>query len=218
MEPVIIADHREASSGVVHHLLRLGLEVRFERLDAGDYVIGSIGVERKTAGDFLQSIIDGRLLSQARLLAETFEHPVIILEGAGLYGERLIHPNAVRGALAAISVDFGVSVIPTVDEEDTAGLLAVMARRVASPRTEIPLERRKPPSPTLDRLQRFIVEGLPGVSVILADRLLRRFRTVERVMTASEAELQLVQGIGVKKAKRIREVLTSPYEAPQDPV
>lgn len=211
MEAAVIADHRESSSGVVHHLLELGLEVRFERLDAGDYVIGSIGIERKTAGDFLQSIVDGRLLSQARILSETFDHPVIILEGVELYGRRLIHPNAVRGALAALSVDFGVSVIPTLDEEDTAGLIAIMARRAASPRREIPFERRKPPGPTTDRLQRFIVEGLPGVSVILADRLLRKFGTVERVMSAGETELQQVQGIGPKKARRIREILTSLY-------
>jgi len=215
MKPRVVADHRESSSAVVHYLLELGLDVEFERLEVGDYVVGDVGIERKTAADFLQSIVDGRLLSQARLLSETFEHPILIVEGADLQGRRMIHPNAVRGALAALSTDFGISVVPTADEEDTAGLIAVIARRQMKGREEIPPERRKPPSPTLDRLQRFVVEGLPGVSVILADRLLRKFRTVEKIMTASEAELMLVPGIGPKKAKRIRELLTSPYESSQ---
>jgi len=215
MKPTVIADHRESQSGVIQHLLAVGVDVKFEKLDVGDYIIGDVGIERKTAGDFLQSIVDGRLLNQAKLLSETFEHPIIIIEGTDLHGRRLIHPNAIRGALAALSTDLGVSVIQTTDEEDTAGFIAVIARRSMKKKREIPLERRKPPSPTLDRLQRFVLEGLPGVSVILAERLLRKFKTVERVMMASEAELMLVPGIGPKKAKKIREILTSPYEFSQ---
>lgn len=218
MKPTVIADHRESQSGVVHHLLNLGVDIRLEKLDVGDYIIGDVGIERKTAGDFLQSIVDGRLLNQAKLLSETFESSIIVIEGADLYSRRLIHPNAIRGALAALSTDLRISVIPTVDEEDTAGFIAVIARRAMKKKEEMPLERRKPPSPTLDRLQRFVVEGLPGVSVILADRLLRKFKTAERVMTASEAELMLVPGIGPKKAKRIREILTSLYESSQQEI
>nr|1X2I_A Chain A, Hef helicase/nuclease [Pyrococcus furiosus]1X2I_B Chain B, Hef helicase/nuclease [Pyrococcus furiosus] len=64
---------------------------------------------------------------------------------------------------------------------------------------------------TLAERQRLIVEGLPHVSATLARRLLKHFGSVERVFTASVAELMKVEGIGEKIAKEIRRVITAPY-------
>jgi Fanconi anemia group M protein len=208
----IIVDHREAPSGLVDELRGLGVEVELRQLTVGDFVVSPrVGIERKSAGDFLQSLIDGRLHDQARLLRETFERPVMILEGDDLYTRRAIHPNAIKGALAALAVDLGIPVLPTKDEEDTAGLLAAIAKREQVQEfKEIPL-RRKVGGLTLEENQRFILEGLPGISAVLAKRLLERFQTVERVMCAPEQELMRVRGIGREKARVIREVLTAIY-------
>jgi len=65
---------------------------------------------------------------------------------------------------------------------------------------------------TLPEQQRFVTEGLPGVSAVLAKRLLEHFGTVERVMSASERELREVRGIGKEKAREIRKVLGSRYK------
>ncbi|MDH5686205.1 MAG: DEAD/DEAH box helicase, partial [Hadesarchaea archaeon] len=76
----IIADHREIPSGVVHELTQLGVEVEARQLSVGDFILSDrVGVERKSVGDFLQSIVDKRLLCQAKQLGETFERPVLIL-------------------------------------------------------------------------------------------------------------------------------------------
>jgi Fanconi anemia group M protein len=158
-------------------------------------------------------LIDGRLLNQAELLRETFERPVIVLEGEGLYEQRAIHPNAIRGALAALTVDLGISIVPTVDEEDTACLLAAMAKREQAQEFKEVVLRRKISGLTLAENQRFILEGLPGISVVLAKRLLEHFKTVERVMGASEKELTKVHGIGKEKARMIRKILTAFYES-----
>jgi Fanconi anemia group M protein len=209
----IIADHREMPSGVVHELLQLGMEVEARQLDVGDFILSDrVGVERKSVGDFLQSIVDKRLLSQAKQLSETFERPVLVLEGEGLYSRRAIHPNAIRGALAALAVDFGVSIIPTQDEKETAAVLAIIARREQTERAREVAIRGEAKGLTLPEQQRFIVEGLPGVSAVLAERLLMHFKTPERVMSASEEELQKVPGIGKVKAKEIKRVLSSLYQ------
>lgn len=209
----IIADHREMPSGVVHEVVQLGIEVESRQLDVGDFILSDrVGVERKSAGDFLQSMVDKRLLTQAKALSETFERPVLILEGEDLYSRRAIHPNAIRGALAALAVDFGISILPTKDEKETAAILAIIARRE---QTELAREvaiRGEAKGLTLPEQQRFIVEGLPGVSVVLAERLLAHFKSPEKVMAASEAELQEVHGIGKVKAKEIRRVLSSYYQ------
>jgi Fanconi anemia group M protein len=209
----IIVDHREVPSGVVHELAQLGVEVEARQLDVGDFILSDrVGVERKSVGDFLQSIVDKRLLSQAKQLSETFERPVLILEGEGLYSRRAIHPNAIRGALAALAVDFGISILPTQDEKETAAVLAIIARREQTEQAREVAVRGEAKGLTLPEQQRFVVEGLPGVSAVLAERLLAHFGTVEKVMAASEEELQKVRGIGKEKAKEIRRVLSTLFQ------
>jgi len=212
----IIADHREVPSGVVENLRALGVEVEAQQLAIGDFVISQrVAVERKSVGDFLQSMVDGRLLSQAKLLCETFERPVLILEGKELHNKRDIHPNAIRGALAALAVDFKIPVLPSVDEEDTALLLVAMAKREQVEELREVALRKKLKEMSLSESQRFVVEGLPGVSAVLAKRLLEHFKTVEAIVCAPEEGLRKVNRIGKVKAKKIRELLSSAYE-PKD--
>jgi len=209
----VIADHREIPSGVVRELTKLGVEVEARQLDVGDFILSDrVGVERKSVKDFLQSIVDKRLMEQAQRLGETFERPMLILEGEGLYSLRAIHPNAIRGALSALAIDFGIPILPTRDEKETAAVLAIVARREQIEQTREVAIRGSARKLALPEQQRFIVEGLPGVSAVLAKRLLEHFGTVERVMGASEKELQDVHGIGTEKAKEIRRVLKSTYE------
>ena len=209
----IVVDYREVPSGVVHELEQLGVETEVRQLNVGDFVLSDrIGVERKSAADFLQSIVDKRLLGQAERLSKTFERPVLILEGEGLYSWRAIHPNAIRGALASLVVDFGISILPTRDEKETALVLAAIARREQVEQVREVAIRGKQKRLTLPEQQQFVVEGLPGVSAVLAKRLLEHFGAVERIMNASKEQLQQVHGIGKEKAKRIKQVLSSRYK------
>jgi Fanconi anemia group M protein len=137
---------------------------------------------------------------------------MLILEGEGLYSLRAIHPNAIRGALSALVIDFGIPILPTRDEKETAAILAIVARREQIGQGREVAIRGEAKGLTLPECQRFIVEGLPGVSAVLAKRLLEYFSTVERVMSASEKELQEVHGIGTEKAREIRKVLSALYE------
>jgi Fanconi anemia group M protein len=208
----IIADHRETASGVISELRRLGVEVEIQQLKVGDFIVSDhVGIERKSIPDFLQSIIDKRLLEQAGQLTSVFKRPIMILEGEGLYWRRSIHPNAIRGALAALSADFGISILPTSCPEETGLMLVALAKREQVGKKREVAIRGEPKKLSIQEYQRFLVEGLPGVSAVLAKRLLLHFGTVGRVMRASEKDLQKVQGIGKEKAKRIREVLTAEY-------
>jgi len=210
----IIADHREEASGVIDELRELGVDLEICQLGVGDFILSDrVGVERKSVSDFLQSIVDKRLMPQAKLLCETFERPVLIIEGKGLYTRRAIHPNAIRGTLAALATDIGIPMIPTVDEKETALILVAIARREQMVESREVAVRGEPKKFSLPECQRFIVEGLPGVSAVLAKRLLAHFGTVEKIMSASEQELQQVDGIGREKAREIRKVLTAIYEA-----
>lgn len=212
----IIADHREIPSGVVKRLFEAGVEVETKQLEVGDYIVSTeVGVERKSTKDFVQSILDRRLMEQVRLLKESFPRPLLILEGEDLFTVRGVHPNAIRGALLAVAVDFGVPILWSRDEGDTAALLLVLAKREQLEKERPIAVRGERKGLTLEEKQRYLVEGLPGVSAVLAQRLLEHFGTVEGVMKASEKELQQVRGIGEEKAREIREVLTAPYPKSQ---
>ena len=211
----IFVDQRELRSQVVKHLMNLDVELEFKNLEVGDYVLSErVGVERKTVADFLSSLTSAErsLLRQVKELSEAYERPLLIIEGDLKASKTQIHPNALRGALAAILTDFGVPVVRVEDERETAALLYAIARREQ-------LELRRAVSPhgrktakTLKEQQEYIVSSIPGVGITVARNLLRHFKTVERVMTAAEEELKAVERVGAATARRIREVLTAKYE------
>ena len=216
-EHSIVVDSRELASSVARELLEYGIVSKPRVLEVGDYVLSErLGVERKTAEDFLQSIIDKRLLKQVLRLRQNYARPVMILEGRGLYSKRGVHPNAVRGALVSIAVDFGVPIIFSRDEKDTAALIAAMVKRERAEGREPVQIRGDKRVLSLQEQQESVIAGLPGVNITLARRLLREFSSVEGVFNATEEELTKVQGIGERKAGEIRRVITALYGAEED--
>ncbi|MGB9936297.1 MAG: DEAD/DEAH box helicase [Methanobacterium sp.] len=211
IKPIIYADSREGNSRVLRELDKLNNDIKVQSLAVADYqVSNSVGIERKTTKDFISSIIDKRLYKQAKELAENFRNPIIILEGEDLYSS-LIHPNAIRGALASLAVDFNIPIIPTRSEEDTAAMITRIAiREQIHERSDIQTRTEKKPL-TLYEQQLYIVESLPNIGPVTAKKLLEEFGSVEGVVRASENELKKVEGIGNKIAQKIREVVTSGF-------
>ncbi len=209
-KPTIFVDKREMKSGIPEKLRNLGIQVKEITLEVGDYLISErVVIERKSANDFVNSIIDGRLFEQAMNLVNNFQRPVIIIEGK--FPERGMHPNAIRGAIASLVMDYGITVMQTKDSDETAEFLAIMAKRELKNGGLARLRGEKKPI-TDKELQLYLVEGLPGVGPELARRLLQKFKTVEGVFTASEKELKEVEKLGPKKAKEIRRILTKEWE------
>lgn len=209
--PLVYADSREGNSKVIRHLSEMEIDVKVRSMAVGDYQVSDeVVIERKTAKDFVDSIIDKRLFKQARELSEEFKRPLLILEGDDIYNG-MLHPNAVRGTLAAIAIDFGISIIPTRNSEDTAAMIKRIAvREQNGEKTHIQIRTDKKPV-SLWEQQLFIVESLPNIGPVNAKNLLQHFGSVEKVMNASESELQEVEGIGKKTAKNIRKVVESEY-------
>ncbi len=211
---VVFADVRESGSGILKILNELEVDVRVKQLEVADFQLSDrVGVERKTTEDFLQSLIDGRLLEQAKNLVENFERPLFIVEGETLYGIRNIHPNAIRGALAALTIDFKIPLIYTKNVQDSAAFLAIIAKREQLDKFREVALRGEKRALNLDETQQFIVESLPMVGPALAKRLLEVFGGVESVFNASEVELQKTPGVGEKKAKEIRKSILHKYKS-----
>jgi Fanconi anemia group M protein len=211
----IVVDQRELDSPIARDLSkREAVETRLETLAVGDYVCSDrVAVERKTVADFLDTLLGGdrSLFEQAKDLTRHYARPVVLVEGDGLYAERNVHPRAIRGALASLAVDFGVSVLHTEGPDDTAEMLATIATREQQDRDrEVSVHGGKS-AKTLAEQQEYVVSSIADIGPVTARSLLEALGSVEAVMTASREDLLDVEGVGAVTADRIREVVGSEY-------
>ncbi|MFA5357711.1 MAG: DEAD/DEAH box helicase [archaeon] len=214
-EIIIFADTREGPSTVIRELTEKGVIVRTKQLDTGDYVLSrEVCVERKTVEDFIGSMIDGRLFSQLVNLRESYEKPLLIVEGKmeELFTLRNIHKNAIMGALTSIALDYNVPILNTKDAKETAEFIYVIAKREQLGRDKEIGLRFGRKGLTLEEQQRFIVEGIPMVGPMLAKSLLKEFGSIKKIANADEKQLQKVENLGEKKAKRIFKVFNEKFE------
>ena len=209
---LVAVDPRERS--LARMLESMGVGVTLRVLEVGDYIVSDrVGIERKTADDFVDSLIGGErnLFAQLKDLSRNYERPILILEGRNLYA-RQVHPNAIRGALASIAVDFGVAIIPTADEDETVSVIAAIARREQQAGGGAPHAHGKKTHRTLKEQQEYLISSIPGVGNAVAKNLLRSFGSVERVFAAPAEELEAVPLVGPKTAERIRELVGGEYK------
>jgi Fanconi anemia group M protein len=211
--PAIIVDDRETSSRVVERLSSMGIPMELRRLEVGDYAIGDrIIVERKTTRDFLDTLVNRDLLGQLRTLVETAMRPVLIVEGGDLYAERNIHPNAIRGTLAAIAIDMGIACFFTRDDGETAEMLAVLARREDD---HSPGERKVHPHKSYRSVreqQENIVAAFPGVGLRSARLLLADLGSIQGIVDADTQKLVAIKGIGEKTAESVHDLARRSYQ------
>jgi len=192
--------------------LKVPIEVR--RIAPGDYILGPVGVERKTITDFFNSMVRKRLFEQVQRLRAAYPQPLLILEGDLAEISTYKSPQAFLGALLAVEIGERVPILTTVDKDQTALLLSILWKREQRGASEYGL-RHKPKTLTLEQRQRFLVEGLPSIGETLAKNLLAGFGSVRAVFNATEDDLKRVPKIGEVKASEIVRLVTAAYEGEQ---
>jgi len=210
----IVADSREKK--FVHLLYERGAKLKIGNLAVGDFIVGEdVCIERKDIGDFVDSIIDGRLFDQLSLLKQNFENPILLIQGEFEEGltKRAIAKEAVFGAIASILLDWKVPILVAKNSEQAADIIIALARRAQTEKkVNIPI-RHKGSHRTLPAQQRYLIEGLPDVGPVLAQTLLEHFGCPRAIFTASDEELLKIPKLGRKKLEKIKEVLDSKYSA-----
>jgi len=213
----VVVDQRELDAAIAKDLSRQeGITTRLETLAVGDYVLSDrVVVERKTVADFLDTLTgddERSLFEQLTDATRYYAKPVVVVEGEDLYGERSVHPNAIRGALASIAVDFGASVLRTSDEDETRALMETIATREQEDEDRTVSVHGEKSSKTLAEQQEYVVASVAEVGPVTAESLLAELGSVQAVMTADAADLQAAEGVGEVTAERIREVVGSDYD------
>jgi len=97
----VVADQREMDANIARDLSRREeYEISLETLSVGDYVLSDrVVVERKSVADFVDSLVGGdrSVFEQVGAMARHYSRPIVVVEGEGLYEQRDVHPNAIRG-------------------------------------------------------------------------------------------------------------------------
>jgi len=207
----IKVDYREKTSGIIDLLKEEDVSIEIRKVSYGDYIINdSITIERKTARDFLISIIDTRLFNQLSNLKKYCTKPILLIEGNPYRTDLNFDPAAIKGALLSAQTIWYIPVVFSQSKEDTRDIFMMLGRQDETYMDVVPLRGGYRPK-RLKSKQLYLLQGLPNVGPMLAKRLIEHFKSVSKIMTATAEELTEVGGKGKVSAQKIREVLDSEY-------
>lgn len=183
-------------------------------LSTGDFCTNDnyLGIERKSVVDFISSMQGGRLKQQLYELRQQYQQPLLIVEDYDgimdcITKNPQLHPNVLRGVVTSAFAHNGVHIqfvngfyVPFVLE---------LVNKLYDGKKELyenfgytPIRR----TVTKDNFLKYFVYGLPFVKGILGSRLLEHYSSVEEIINSSIEELMQIEGIGKKKAQKIKEV------------
>ena len=113
----------------------------------------------------------------------------MIIEG-NLLEENRLHPNALKGLLLSIGLDYKTPIIFTKNEEETADYLLILAKKE---KRELGINPKRKGLSSKEELQ-FILEGFPGVGPIKAKKLLEKFKSLKKIFSSNEKQLKPILG------------------------
>ncbi|MGI0025200.1 MAG: ERCC4 domain-containing protein [Nitrososphaera sp.] len=220
----IAVDERERSSGIPELLKRAGALIDFAMLPVGDYIVShDTAVERKTVRDLISSIYDGRLYLQCSDLVKHYERPIMVIQGNLAELDEIpddIEEKDTRrlaertplayDALATVAIEFRIPIIHSPSARHTAQLLVTLVNKsLREGKTSGPLLRKIKKENPVYVQQLSVLSSVPGIGDKLAIRMLDRFKTPSKALSATAADLAKIPGFGISRAERVRRILDS---------
>jgi len=206
--------------------------LRFEkkRLEVGDYVIGDVCFEAKSAHDFIASILNKRIWTQLDNMDRCFNRNFLVIYGTiddaikftkytkafsnmKQASKEQILGNKFNGAIGRIMLDTDISVLWTRTEAEAAEQLVMLAKMAPVERAAIRPSVPKRVATSDVRVD--LLTTIKGVSVKKAKLLLGQFGSIMELGEHEYRELGALEGMGDTVAKRILNVLKSEGEVKQ---
>ena len=204
---------------------KMAIEHEKKWLEVGDYVIGTVCFEAKSAVDFMQSVINKRIWTQVDNMDKWYEKNFVVIYGSiedalsnmkyitsfnqNLNPEQLRNAYKMRfkGAIGRLRLDYDINVIWRDKVEDVVDEIITVAKMA-------PIERKmiNPSIPTrtaTDDVRVDLLTTIKGVSEKKAKDLLKEHGCIMEIGDSTVKELLVVKGIGDTVANRINSVLTS---------
>ncbi|KKM93954.1 hypothetical protein LCGC14_1203240 [marine sediment metagenome] len=219
----IIMDNRELKT--ILSLLRIfneqynfGFTIKMERLELGDYIcrdkkslVGLIGIERKSADDFVGSVMDGTLFEQVLDMSKVFDLTIVIVIGDIMKIKSKINNNSKWGAVASLITKFGASLFMCPDDEVFAYTILNIFKKC---QTSIDLSKIRRPKILKIGRELGAISCAKGIGSGNAKMILKHFR-IKDLANIDNPEIisDKIKFIGIKKATNIINLFQG-YEDP----
>ena len=206
--------------------------IRFEkkRLEVGDYVVGDVCFEAKSAHDFMASILNKRIWTQLDNMDRCYERNFLIIYGTiedamkftkytkvfdkmNRASKEQILGNKFKGSLGRIMLDTDVSVIWTRTEAEAAEQMVTLVKMAPIDRPAIRPSVPKRVATSDVRVDLLTI--IKGVSEKKAKQLLKQFGSIMELGEHQYGQISKMEGMGDTVAKRILNVLQSEGEVKQ---
>lgn len=201
------------------------INLPFEKkwLEVGDYVVGNVCFEAKSAQDFLQSILNKRLWNQLDNMDRTYEINIVIIYGdmdeairtvGARYAKDLpiesrqtILTNRFLGGIGRIALDTDAKPLFVLNESMAARIITSIGKMQPIDRPAI--------APALikriatDDLRVDVLTSIKGVSEKKAKEMLKAFGSIMEIGECKINEIAYLDGLGEVVAERVIDVLHS---------
>ena len=182
-------------------------------LDIGDIIINdTVIIERKSPGDFIESMTSGHLEDQLQRMHNEYDHVHVLVSGTydDLKNHRSRVPfKAIRAFIASMAIRWQTPPLFTSDEQELAYTAIDLGRKVVEPL------KRHPGKPQVEVDNDL---GPVGQAAMLADDVGPKlaqtiqesdmFWTVKDLCEADVDQLTEIDGIGPRTATKLKSKLT----------
>lgn len=203
----------------------LGIVAKRTALEVGDFASEKMRVERKTINDLYASILSQRLLDQLKRFNAFCEEKnlvkFLLVEGdIETFMEHLpegmdmkVNPDIIYGTIASTIVRDNINLIWVLPasgrskESMTLEALKVIykiSQKIDEGKWGLQRRENLPHGPSMKAAH---VASVLRISVTLAERLLKKFKSLRGILLADDKDLLVVQGIGSSTLQRIKRLL-----------
>lgn len=220
---MIWVDHREKRSVVPTQLEKLKVPIEFKMLEVGDYIVSGkedLCAERKDMGDYVSSLVSGRLNNE--LYQMSFNYPISMIIVEGYIGEVLMHRKVKRqNYLSSLAGDITkrspdgvgglVNLVMLEGPLDTALFLKFLHDKETIEGELVRLPKAERIKISDEDRKLYITASLPSIGPKRAKDLLTKFGSIRSLANAEVGELTEIRGIGGTIAPMIHKVLNEKY-------
>lgn len=187
---MLLIDCHEPSA--ITEAIKTSIPVSSIKLKYGDYVFSDVAIERKTLSDFFSSLKDGRLDEQLQNMSRHYSKRFLMIEG--FFDFSYVNNIAfLYSKLAGFVLNFGVNILFSKDEEQTAELIKKIYLR-----KNLDYIKNTEKKDKAHHAAKFF-----GIGRKRLDILLSNLGSVRAVVNADTNQLIQIEGIGKKTAEKI---------------
>ena len=202
----MIADTREDIK-IIEQLEKIGYSVTIKPLEISDYCYQNVGVERKS-NDFI-NLSDVQM--KARELSSAFPYHFLIVEN-NLDALIKIANNSYRqkdmtqpmlGLVASLAVGGTPPIFTSNKYFFTTIMHKIFQKATDGKDRGEGIQALRPVAKSSDYYVR-ILSGMPGISAVLAERLIEQFSTIGAICKATAKEIEEIEGFGENRAETVK--------------